>query len=144
MRTSFHHQPEAQHPNSSAIHKLAGRLPHLLERVLAICEKGLGPEHPHRPCPISKMYIVCSTRSKLRLSALQDGVLTWKRAVGWQWPNSSSSAGREAQNQYAKSVVQGLLSLGSQQRRSYFSPPDERIIASFASQKSRSSYPYKL
>ena len=29
MRTSFHHQPEAQHPNFSAIHKLAGRLPHL-------------------------------------------------------------------------------------------------------------------
>ena len=27
--TSFHHQPEAQHPNSSAIHKIAGRLPHL-------------------------------------------------------------------------------------------------------------------
>jgi hypothetical protein len=27
--TSFHHQPEAQHPKSSAIHKLAGRLPHL-------------------------------------------------------------------------------------------------------------------
>src|SRR3974390_316224 len=30
MVTSFHHQPEAQHPNSSAIHKNAGRLPHLL------------------------------------------------------------------------------------------------------------------
>ena len=29
MRTSFHHQPEAQHPKSSAIHKLPGRLPHL-------------------------------------------------------------------------------------------------------------------
>jgi hypothetical protein len=29
MRTSFHHQPEAQHPISSAIHKLEGRLPHL-------------------------------------------------------------------------------------------------------------------
>jgi hypothetical protein len=28
-RTSFHHQPEAQHPNSSAIHKNVGRLPHL-------------------------------------------------------------------------------------------------------------------
>jgi 3-keto-disaccharide hydrolase len=28
-RTSFHHQPEAQHPKSSAIHKDAGRLPHL-------------------------------------------------------------------------------------------------------------------
>jgi hypothetical protein len=27
MRTSFHHQPKAQH--SLAIHKLAGRLPHL-------------------------------------------------------------------------------------------------------------------
>jgi hypothetical protein len=25
----FHHQPEAQHPKSSAIHKIAGRLPHL-------------------------------------------------------------------------------------------------------------------
>jgi len=30
MRTSFHHQPEAQHPNSSAVHKLVGRLTHLL------------------------------------------------------------------------------------------------------------------
>src|SRR5215831_8856187 len=29
LRTSFHHQPEAQHPISSAIHKLVGRLPHL-------------------------------------------------------------------------------------------------------------------
>jgi len=29
LRTSFHHQPEAQHPISSAIHKLIGRLPHL-------------------------------------------------------------------------------------------------------------------
>ena len=28
--TSFHHQPEAQHPKSSAVHKIAGRLPHLL------------------------------------------------------------------------------------------------------------------
>ena len=28
--TSFHHQPEAQHPKSSAIHNNAGRLPHLL------------------------------------------------------------------------------------------------------------------
>src|SRR3974390_988610 len=29
--TSFHHQPEAQHPKSSAIHNIAGRLSHLLE-----------------------------------------------------------------------------------------------------------------
>ena len=29
--TPFHHQSEAQHPKSSAIHKYAGRLPHLME-----------------------------------------------------------------------------------------------------------------
>ena len=27
MRTSFHHQPEAQHPKSSAIHKLPADYP---------------------------------------------------------------------------------------------------------------------
>jgi hypothetical protein len=27
MRTSFHYQPEAQHPNSSAIHKLPADYP---------------------------------------------------------------------------------------------------------------------
>ena len=30
MRTSFHHQPEAQHPKSSAIHKLPADYPILL------------------------------------------------------------------------------------------------------------------
>jgi hypothetical protein len=30
MSASFHQQPEAQHPKFSAIHKLVGRLPHLL------------------------------------------------------------------------------------------------------------------
>src|SRR5712691_4888176 len=34
-RTSFHHQPEAQHPKSSAIHKNAGRLPHLWVDIVA-------------------------------------------------------------------------------------------------------------
>jgi hypothetical protein len=29
MQTSFHHQPEAQHPKSPAIYTPAGRLPHL-------------------------------------------------------------------------------------------------------------------
>jgi hypothetical protein len=33
MRTSFHHQPEAQHPKSPAIETPAGRLPHLLVGV---------------------------------------------------------------------------------------------------------------
>jgi hypothetical protein len=32
MQTSFHHQPEAQHPKTSAIYTPAGRLPHLLAR----------------------------------------------------------------------------------------------------------------
>jgi len=40
MRTSFHHQPEAQHPKSSAIHRLAGRLPHLLEVKRTCRERG--------------------------------------------------------------------------------------------------------
>jgi hypothetical protein len=34
MRTSFRHQPEAQNPDSSAIHKLAGRLRHLWAAAL--------------------------------------------------------------------------------------------------------------
>ena len=36
MRTSLNHQPEAQHPKSSAIHKLAGRLPHLPKRDVRV------------------------------------------------------------------------------------------------------------
>ena len=46
MRTSFHHQPEAQHPKSLAINKLAGRLPHLwvISDILAM--SALGPLYP--------------------------------------------------------------------------------------------------
>jgi hypothetical protein len=40
MRTSFHHQPEAQHPKSPAIETPAGRLPHLLAfRVISLRRK---------------------------------------------------------------------------------------------------------
>jgi hypothetical protein len=39
MRTSFHHQPEAQHP-----HKYAGRLPHLLAQS--------GHYYRARECPL--------------------------------------------------------------------------------------------
>jgi hypothetical protein len=39
MRTSFHHQPEAQHPKSPAIETPPGRLPHLL-RVRRTCRAG--------------------------------------------------------------------------------------------------------
>ncbi len=35
--SALNHQPEAQHPKSSAIHKLAGRLPHLVARRYTYC-----------------------------------------------------------------------------------------------------------
>jgi hypothetical protein len=41
-------------------------------------------------------------------------------------------------------AAQGWSSRYTQHGGSYFSPPNERIIASFSSRKSRSSYPYKL
>jgi hypothetical protein len=46
MRTSFHHQPEAQHPNSPAIETPAGRLPHLW--VI----RGLAIQRPDRPLSV--------------------------------------------------------------------------------------------
>src|SRR5674476_570480 len=57
MRTSFHHQPEAQHPHSPAIYTPAGRLPHLL-----------GHKRTNRPglktavvrsCPITDKLLRC-------------------------------------------------------------------------------------
>jgi hypothetical protein len=41
MRTSFHHQPEAQHPKSPAIETPAGRLPHLIATPV-IAAAGIG------------------------------------------------------------------------------------------------------
>jgi hypothetical protein len=44
MRTSFHHQSEAQHPKSSAIHNYVGRLPYLLGQFQTIdCPLENGP-----------------------------------------------------------------------------------------------------
>ena len=43
MRTSFHHQPEAQHPKSPAIETPAGRLPHLYG-LAQIGQVGMGGE----------------------------------------------------------------------------------------------------
>ena len=39
MRTSSHHQPEAQHPKSPAIETPAGRLPHLLDKSGHIAQR---------------------------------------------------------------------------------------------------------
>ena len=55
MRTSSHHQPEAQHPKSPAIYTPAGRLPHLWsesdhsrhESELTLCAK-VGPTAKER------------------------------------------------------------------------------------------------
>jgi hypothetical protein len=48
MRTSFHHQPEAQHPKSSAIHKLPADYPIFLgysgREMLAVRPSHFGPE----------------------------------------------------------------------------------------------------
>ena len=37
MRTSFHYQPEAQHPNSSAIHKLPADYPIFWHETDVLC-----------------------------------------------------------------------------------------------------------
>ena len=49
MRTSFHHQPEAQHPKSPAIYTPAGRLPHLWvisDRAIQTPNGPLSAMHP--------------------------------------------------------------------------------------------------
>jgi hypothetical protein len=47
-RTSFHHQPEAQHHKSSAIHNNAGRLPHLSAGETDIEAKPLARDEARR------------------------------------------------------------------------------------------------
>jgi hypothetical protein len=57
MRTSFHHQPEAQHPKIFSYPQAAGRLPHLLAlighssrtRVCPLLERGFLPA---MACPL--------------------------------------------------------------------------------------------
>ena len=51
MRTSFHHQPEAQHPNSSAINKLPADYPiywHLADKPTAPVLVGYWVHSGHR------------------------------------------------------------------------------------------------
>src|SRR3974377_373022 len=54
--TSFHHQPEAQHPKSSAIHNIAGRLPHLLKGGLKGSTQHLILERQDGVCDVSEAY----------------------------------------------------------------------------------------
>ena len=46
MRTSFHHQPEAQHPKFFSYPQAAGRLPHLFGR----CRVQSGQRAHHYRC----------------------------------------------------------------------------------------------
>jgi hypothetical protein len=48
--TPFHHQPEAQHLKSSAIHNNAGRLPHLYpqKRTFALDHQNVWGPHLRR------------------------------------------------------------------------------------------------
>jgi len=50
MRTSFHHQPEAQHPKSPPIYTPAGRLPHLWSKS--------GQARVRLECPLSAISVV--------------------------------------------------------------------------------------
>ena len=54
MRTSFHHQPEAQHPKSSAIHKLPADYP-----IFA-------PNSGHRAAGLQCSLSAMSVQSRLR------------------------------------------------------------------------------
>jgi hypothetical protein len=71
MQTSFHHQPEAQHPKSPAIQTPVGRLPHLwsasgqtnaVPRLFVKCQKP--PSRTMAPFPLAGAlpYQLCGFR----------------------------------------------------------------------------------
>jgi hypothetical protein len=60
MRTSFNHQPEAQHHNSPAIYTPAGRLPHLCQsRQFALQHIHDGPFGQSLMGPMPKHHSLC-------------------------------------------------------------------------------------
>jgi hypothetical protein len=93
MRTSFHHQPEAQHPHSPAINTPAGRLPHLLHtnsgQILQRSEMTQCAKSRllHR----SKLHRYSITSSARQISVL--GTLR-PSALAAELPDPSSSAPR--------------------------------------------------
>ena len=62
MRTSFHHQPEAQHPKSSAIHKLPADYP------IYWSNSDIRPDRRLTPCVVPNFSLACP--SKWQLSAV--------------------------------------------------------------------------
>jgi hypothetical protein len=71
LRTSFHHQPEAQHPKNFTIHKNAGRLPHLL------AQSG----HANA---LANVFLQEKKRTKIggTISKIHNGI-QWDRATKW-------------------------------------------------------------
>src|SRR5437763_16187416 len=70
-------------------------------------------------------------------------VRTYGAAFATRW-RLKANPSRRASGDLARLAKIEHRSQYTQYSRSYFSPSNERIIASFASRKSRSSYPYKL
>ena len=80
MRTSFHHQPEAQHPKSPAIETPAGRLPHLL--MLWMAPPPARECHESGCCYRSSINIFAAVRrSRLALCVIR-GAATFLVAIG--------------------------------------------------------------
>ena len=73
MRTSFHHQPEAQHPYLPAINTPAGRLPHLRQAQQERCCRrrgdlrgGRAPDHAFRADQITRAAEPVDAASRAR------------------------------------------------------------------------------
>jgi hypothetical protein len=70
MRTSFHHQPEAQHPKSSAIHKLPADYPIYWETVENVRDVPYGECHaPLRGEPAKLLLMMRFSRDFLDVHA---------------------------------------------------------------------------
>src|SRR5664280_643027 len=86
MRTSFHHQPEAQHPKSPAIETPAGRLPHLSATN--------GLMHRSKFAVIARTFIALSClvagQEFMQLSALRLRRMMWREVSSAIAPELSS------------------------------------------------------
>ena len=63
MQTSFHHQPEAQHPKSPAIETPAGRLPHLLSESDQIPARQIDAKY-HNQTSLRNTPPICAVLSE--------------------------------------------------------------------------------
>jgi hypothetical protein len=86
MRTSFHYQPEAQHPNSSAIHKppadypIFGALSGLTSDIIPGPGCAMGGD-----IRLSNPQALSRFRASRKISTLSRGAVS-KTASGMGWP----------------------------------------------------------